>query len=316
MKRLVSIFVSLTILGIIYWRIDLRGLVIAFAESDGLVLFAAIFLVVPITWLTAWRFARLVPADAAIRTSEAVRLVLAASSLNMVLPSKMGDLAKAWFIRDRGHMEGGRAFALVVYEKSLDMLSLLVWCAFGLILYQDKDALFWTMTAGVACGLTVGIVVIGSRDAANTLFELAGRVAPSGIAPKLDRLKDQWSSVHDTFWRNPVRVIEVAATSIGLWFLHLFQIWLFILALGPDVPLVDNLALAPLAILAGLLPLTFAGIGTRDAALIFFFAPFMAAPVGAALGLLCTLRYFLPAVGGLPFLSMYLAQAKRETRAT
>jgi len=100
--------------------------------------------------------------------------------------------------------------------------------------------------------------------------------------------------------------------SLAIWFLHLVQIWMLILALNAAVPFLDNLALAPLAILAGLLPLTFAGIGTRDAALIFFFAPYMAAPVGAALGLLCTLRYVLPAIAGLPFLGAYLGVLRGE----
>ncbi len=67
-----------------------------------------------------------------------------------------------------------------------------------------------------------------------------------------------------------------------------------------------NLALSPLAILAGLLPLTFAGVGTRDAALIVFYQPYFNAPTAAALGLLCTSRYIIPAIAGLPFLGQYL----------
>ena len=69
--------------------------------------------------------------------------------------------------------------------------------------------------------------------------------------------------------------------------------------------------MASLSIFVGLLPFTFAGIGTRDVALIFFYQPFLAAPVAAALGLFCTLRYLLPALIGLPFLGQYLATARR-----
>lgn len=81
---------------------------------------------------------------------------------------------------------------------------------------------------------------------------------------------------------------------------------MFILALRTSVPLIESLALSPLAILAGLIPLTFAGIGTRDAALVFLYAAFLSAPEAAALGLLCTARYFLPALAGLPFLNRYV----------
>jgi hypothetical protein len=56
----------------------------------------------------------------------------------MVLPSKMGDIAKAYFMRDRGHLEGSLALSLVVFEKACDMLSLLLWCVFGLFLIRRK----------------------------------------------------------------------------------------------------------------------------------------------------------------------------------
>ena len=80
-------------------------------------------------------------------------------------------------------------------------------------------------------------------------------------------------------------------------------------------PPVISFALAPLAILAGLLPLTFAGVGTRDAALVALYAPYFSAATGAALGLLCTSRYFLPAIGGLPFLNQYLSTVKQFKKA-
>jgi hypothetical protein len=117
--------------------------------------------------------------------------------------------------------------------------------------------------------------------------------------------------MHGYFWREPAHLTKVAATSILIWFGHLLQIWFFIFALQAWVPLLANLALSPLAILAGLLPLTFAGVGTRDAALILFYQPYFGQPIGAALGLLCTSRYFIPAVAGLPFLGKYFIPLRK-----
>ena len=52
------------------------------------------------------------------------------------------------------------------------------------------------------------------------------------------------------------------------------------------------------AICAGLYP-NVAGVGTRDAALIVLFAPYLDAPTAAVLGILCTLRYLIPGLAGL-----------------
>ena len=158
MKRFLSILVSLTILLLIYWKIDFVGLVQVFVNCDRLWMAISLAMVIPLTMFTAWRLQMLMPSSATntntanTNTADitqgrlgflaANQLILAASSLNMVLPSKMGDIAKAYFMRDRGHLTGSLALSLVVFEKSCDMLSLLLWCVFGLLIYPQKIGCF------------------------------------------------------------------------------------------------------------------------------------------------------------------------------
>jgi uncharacterized protein (TIRG00374 family) len=252
------------------------------------------------------------PVGGRLGFGEANRLILVASVLNMVLPSKMGDIAKAYFMRDRGHLSGSLALSMVVFEKASDMLSLLLWCAFGLLLYPSKDWLFWVMTITVAGGLTLGLSLLSSPKLAQSFFALGQKIAPKKLRAKLGKLSYAWQEMHDYFWRDKGNLLKIALTSVFLWFLHLLQIWFFILALNAWTPFLANLALSPLAILAGLMPLTFAGVGTRDAALIAFYAPYFNAATAAALGVLCTSRYLLPALGGLPFLNQYLSTLKTQ----
>lgn len=309
MKKLISLLVSLALLALIYWQLSRRGelddLLRVFRGCDPLWMALSLGMVLPLTLFTAWRLQQLMPRAAQLPFAEANRLILVASVLNLILPSKMGDIAKAWFMKERGHLGGSLAFSLVVFEKTCDMLSLLLWCAFGLLLYPAKDPLFWMMAAAVAGAFVFGALLLGSRTLATTFFRLT----------KLHRLSSAWAEMHTYFWSSKARLATVALTSVFIWFLHLLQIWMFILALRAYAPFLANLALSPLAILAGLLPLTFAGVGTRDAALVLFYQPYFNAPTAAALGLLCTARYILPALGGLPFAGRYLtaARAMRES---
>jgi hypothetical protein len=233
----------------------------------------------------------------------------------MVLPSKMGDIAKAYFIRETGKLSGTDSLSLVVFEKANDLLSLLLWCAFGLLLYPQKDLLFWGMTAVVTVGFFVIILLLNSNRFASLFFRLTKPLLPTKVEEKAQMLLESWHSYRSYLMRESNRFAKVASISIFIWFMHLFQIWLFILALNSWAPFVANLALAPLSILAGLVPLTFAGVGTRDAALIFFFQPYLAAPTAAALGLLCTSRYIMPALGGLPFLWKYSGLIQQLTES-
>lgn len=306
MKRLLPLVISLAILAFLYWKMDVRGLAQVFRGCDPAFMALSLAMVVPLTLITARRLQQLMPLGAVLGFGEANRLILAASVLNMVLPSKMGDIAKAYFMR-RGSLDGSLSLSLVVFEKTCDMLSLLLWCAFGLVLYPAKDWLFWILTAAVAGGLVMGLVLLGSRRFAETFFGLLRRVLPKGKSAKVESLQESWSRMQGYFWGDRARLGRIAVTSVFLWFLHLLQIWLFILALKAWTPFLMNMGLAPLAILGGLLPLTFAGIGTRDAAIVALYRPYFGPSTAAALGLLCTARYLLPALGGLPFLGQYLA---------
>ena len=313
MKRLISIIVSAIILVVIYTRIDFLGLIDVFKNCDPLWMVISLGMVVPLTLSTAWRLQQLMPRDYAhlLGFGEANKLILAASVLNMVLPSKMGDIAKAYFMRDRGHLDGSLAVSLVIFEKACDLLSLLLWCAFGLFLVPEKNLLFWAMTIAITSGLILGGLLLGWPPFARFFFRVLRKIAPQKLKQKFQRMDTSWQAMHDYFWSDRQQLLKITLTSIGIWFLHLLQIWFFILALKAWTPFLANLALSPLAFLAGLLPLTFAGVGTRDAALIAFYAPYFPAATGAALGLLCTSLYLMPAIGGLPFLNEYLSTLRQ-----
>jgi uncharacterized protein (TIRG00374 family) len=312
MKRYISIAVSIAILLIIYSKIPFQQLIEVFKNCDRLWMVVSLGMVIPITLFTSWRLQQLMPQGTNLDFLEANRLILGASSLNMVLPSKMGDIAKAYFMKDRGHLSGSLSLSLVIFEKACDMLSLLLWCVFGLILYAQKDQFFWIMTVGVAAGFIFGLLLLGSRRFAGIFFISSIKITPKKMKNKLQNMQAAWEEMHNYFWSDQKQLLIISLTSIFIWFLHLLQIWLFILALNASAPFWVNLALSPLAILAGLLPLTFAGVGTRDAALIFLYQPYFNESVGAALGILCTSRYFLPALIGLPFLGEMMAATKKN----
>jgi uncharacterized protein (TIRG00374 family) len=316
MKRIISIVVSLGILAVLYWKIDFSKVIPVFTNCSLPWLVASLLMVVPLTLLTSGRLCQLMPKGHPLGFFEANRLILLASVLNLVLPSKMGDMAKSVFMADRGHLKGSLALALVVFEKACDMLSLLVWCAFGLLFYPQKDMVFWTMTAAIVAGFLGLALLLGSTGFAKFCFGMGERFAPGKFKAKIANLHASWIEMHGYFWQDKAQLFRIVVNSLFIWFLHLVQIWMFTVAIRWSVPFLANLALSPLAILAGLLPLTFAGVGTRDAALVFFYAklaapgqhPYMTEAAAAALGVLCTLRYVLPAILGLPFLGPAISQ--------
>ncbi len=310
MKKIISLIISLLILTIIYWKIDFASLLELFKSSNIFWMLISLGMFIPLTIITSWRFQQLMPKGDKISFIEANKLILVASVLNMILPSKMGDIAKAYFMTQKGHLEGTLSLSLVIFEKSCDFLSLLLWCVFGLGFFPPQEKPFWLgiMTAIIMTGIVIFSLLLGSKKFAKLFFNLVKniKIIPQKITSKLSKLEESWQIMHNYFWSDKKLLLLIAITSIFLWFLHLLQIWLFIFALNAYVPFLTNLALSSLAILAGLLPLTFGGVGTRDAALILLYKPYLTVITAAGLGLLCTSRYLLPALAGLPFLNQYL----------
>lgn len=313
-KRLISLVVSAAILALLWRSVDPAAIwAAAQAVAPGW-FWGAVALTIPLTLATAWRFAAL--SSGKVAAGEAMRLILAASTLNMVLPSKMGDLAKAWILRRDGTMSGGRALALVVLEKMLDLWSLVAVGALALSLTQPD-------LPGGDASLALALMVLWGGAIGLLLPMLAGRraLAPlllvtqrfGGLHGKIAALVADWDALVGWFWASPLRALAMLAGSLALWGGHMLQIWLFASAIG-NVPLGLTMALAVIAILAGLLPFTFAGVGTRDAALVVLFGAYLGAGGAALLGLCATLRYLIPALAGLPFVSAFW-QARPEAQA-
>ena len=313
-RKIIATSISLTILAIIYYQIDLKLLGQAMNGLDWQWFGLAIAMIAPLTAASAWRICFLTPKDARLSFFQSLNLTLMASVLNAVLPSKLGDIARSYALAEQGHMPMADALSLVIFEKTWDVLALSFWCSIGLswmlLTSNGISPLFYVMACAIILALFVGGMMVASLRFANGIFSIALNFVPNKKNKKIEMLQSAWCRTLTDFWSNKPKATVIINGSLFLWLMHLFQIWLFVLALNSKIPFLDNAAMASLAIFIGLLPFTLAGIGTRDAAIIFFYQPYIGAPTAAALGLLCTLRYFLPALIGLPFVRRYLVTAR------
>ena len=128
------------------------------------------------------------------------------------------------------------------------------------------------------------------------------RALPRRRLRKLRALADGWPDLLAVL-RGRRRWI--VSFSIGLWLVHLFQMWMFTVALSVPVPTTVFVSLVAVALMAGQLPFTIAGLGARDVALVVLLSPYMAPESAAALGVLVATRNLLPPLIGLPMMGRY-----------
>lgn len=309
---LLSLLVSGGLIYLLYRTLNLRQVGEALLTADRFWLVVSIGLIVPITALRAIRFFWVAPAGALPGIVEAFKLTLVSSALNVFVPAKAGDLIKSYFVARRGHVPTGVAIAIIVYERLCDMFGLIFWCLVGWFVGRPEvtslPIAFWSLLAmlGVICG-----VLISSERAAAVWRSLMMRLIPDGRLRKLRQLAMGWPDLLEVL---RTRRVWIVPFSLLLWLAHLFQIWLFTIALSLDVPFTVCASLSAIALMAGQLPLTVAGLGTRDVALVVLLAAYMAPESAAAMGVLISTRNFLPPLIGVPFMRPYLASVVDEAR--
>ena len=297
-KRAFLLGLSLVLLAILWHRTGWRALWTATRELDVGLASLALLLFVPQTWLSGARWGWIVGASQPLTTWQATQQVLASSTLNVLLLSKMGDVAKGAMLARTGLATG---LALGVFEKALDTAALAAWMLLATCAAPPDEALGWLLVACGGGGLIVFLLGL-ARPVATRLVRLAAATR-TGWRGRAVRAAGHYGQAVVALRARPGRFALVLASALLLWALHLLQFVLVLAATGRAAPLALTVSRVPMAIFVGLLPVTFAGVGTRDAALVHLLGPTIGAPSAALLGALATLRYVVPALAGVPFVA-------------
>jgi uncharacterized protein (TIRG00374 family) len=309
---LLSLLVSGGLIFVLYRTLNLRQVGEALLTANRLWLVISIGMILPITALRAIRFFWVAPAGALPGIAEAFKLTLVSSALNVFVPAKAGDLIKSYFVARRSATPTGVAIAIIVYERLCDMFGLIFWCLVGWFVGRPEvtglPLAFWLLlgTIGTACA-----VLISSETAAAIWRALMMRIIPDGKLRKLRQLAVGWPDLLEVL---RTRRQWIVPFSLLLWLAHLFQIWLFTVALSLHVPFTVCASLSAIALMAGQLPLTLAGLGTRDVALVVLLAAYVKPEEAAAMGVLISTRNFIPPLIGIPLMRPYLATVVDEAR--
>lgn len=245
-------------------RTDASALMARVAVIDPRWLAAAFALTVVQVVLISWRWAVIMAGlDASIGTMRALRINLAAFFLGQALPTSIaGDAWRVLKIRSLGFGIGtGLRGVLIDRTTAMIGLVLVVLVTAPLLLARMPDpAMRWTVAAGLGLGAALLALAL-SAD------RLSGRWA-SG---RLSGVAEFGRAVRGLLSR-PVTAIPIVGVSAVVHLLAGVTMWLIAGSLGLPVGLVDCLVLMPPIVLVAGMPLSIAGWGLREGAVVAVFA--------------------------------------------
>ncbi len=215
-----------------------------------------------------------------------IRLQLAAFPISKFSPSNVGDLMKAYYLRQsvpyQPHM------GAIAFERMIDLIILFLFAILGGLLTGNHAALL--LGAGALAGVLT--IFFGVRY-------ISGRTANRPLIKKIR----SFLVVFAQFTDHPGRALSIISYSLTAWLGIFTYIYVLFLAFGAPLSFLDVIALQPIAITIGLLPFTLAGIGTREAAMLVLYAPLIAQPATLATGLVYSVfSSVVLSLVGIPFL--------------
>lgn len=211
--------------------------------------------------------------------------------LSAISPSKTGDLLKAYSLRRE--ISSVVVAGSVLTERALDLLMLAGFALIGGLTFRNPTIVL--VAATIFLGILAGV----------TLTRLPFSLP---VGAKFQAMLDDLLRSLRVIGRDPTTLALILLLTAANWGASIVQTKLLLDGVGTHVPLVFTAAALPVAIFAGLLPVSFGGMGTRDAAMVVLFSAYASPPQALAVGLLYSFfGYWLLAVLGLPFMKRGLA---------
>ena len=313
-SNIVRFLVSLLLVMFIYkfFNIQLDELLRAIANSHKTKLLAAFALMPLIMLLQMIKWHQLLKlADEGIRFSDAATSLLAGMTLGIITPARIGELGRAWFLREIPQL---KVLGLTLADKFYSTLTYFILGLPSLIVYFNLNH-SPSLLSNVL--MIAGSLFIYAVTAVSVLFP--GKVGKTLITINKSLFRRgqivDIASIFSSLKREKVFLILGLATLV--WFLVITELWLLVNAFSEVGFLTGTLSASSAHFAKTLLPITFGELGVREAAMIYFFKNLgvsEVASVASAL-LMFSMNVFLPSLIGALFLRRLKIGRKKKGAA-
>jgi len=309
-SQIASVLISLSILAVLYNKVEFHPLLELFAQIDIRFCFGILVTFVMIYVLLAWRWKVMVRPFRDITFNRSMQLIVSSSALNIIVPSKLGAFSKAYFMNETDRIETKSGLSAVIYEKLSDLSAMSFIYIIACLFHNRYEAL-------VIAALVFSIVIIScfiTLHFTNLFRKLSKGWGARALFPgKLVELTDVFYSYAQNHGSPRKHLVKINSITLLLWMVHTLQFVFFFFALNISLPIALIATYTYCSVFVGLMPVSVAGIGTRDLTIVYLFKGIIDYNRAISIGLLCTLRYILPTLVGLPFFASMVFNKNKHT---
>jgi uncharacterized protein (TIRG00374 family) len=269
-------FIGLIILFLIVYSLNINLIIDAFLSINLWYVIAALSLSLPMLLArnAAWQ---LIMRDQKVHVGffYSAKLFLIGLFYGIITPGYVGELARVAYLKERTEEPYGKLFVNTVVETFVHTLSLYGMMVIGAVLVVGTLPNLLPLTVLWVIAVCLIALYFSRKGPGEKVFHILIRYA----IPK--KMKEQLSAFVDTFYLDfPHFKAMILPFLLGIitWVIVFTQEYIIALSLGLTIPFLMFLLLYPIANTAGFIPITFAGLGTREFTAILIFSTLYAIP--------------------------------------
>ena len=259
----IRICISLLILGLFFYYVGIEKIYLTITSINLIYIFP--ILILQILALIAGGFCisiLIIPLNKKISSIKIIKYYMLSWTLGLIAPGKLGELSLLYFLK-RIDVPLGKGTFILFIDKTITMGSIFLISTYGLFLFFDKIIAIKSLIFFLIILLSlIGIFISDT-----------GRYLIKKIILRKHSIKfEGFSKTMKTYFKHKKRYLLLnALTTLTRYFLISFIIKLLFLSFGETVAITTVIIITMLIVLLSMIPITFSGIGLREASAVFLY---------------------------------------------
>ncbi len=263
-------FVGVLLLIYLLFQLDLEKVRDSFFSLDVTLVIFSVTLTVPLLFIRVFAW-RLIQQEHLIHISffTSMKILLIGFFYGVITPGYLGQVMRIPYMKEQTKQPYGKLFVNVVLEVVVHNMSLYGMMIAGALLVVSilPDLLYVTVFWISVVSVSITFFIKKERGE-GLFFWLTKQFLPK-------KYQQQFFGFVQSFYQDFPSIRKLVLPGflgVFTWMIVFSQQYLISVAVGADIPYLYFLLLYPIANTAGFIPITFAGLGTRELTAVFLFS--------------------------------------------
>ena len=270
LKKLLPL-AGLAIFAYIVMQVGIDNILAAALSSNPLLLLVAVLFIIPVTILQTKKWDYLLKKQGIHEDFLWVlKINLIGIFYSAITPGKIGSFIRINYLKEKRKIGLANASLSVIFDRFFDLAGLSLVSLVGLIMiFRNLEFLFaWILGAFII--FAIPTIIFLHKNLREKFLSVAFGILYQSAPEK----KEGTFRLFLSYLENRMDFAYPLLLSVITWLVIFTQTYVVALAFGFNVPFIDFIFILPVAALVSVVPITLAGLGTREAILITLLVPY------------------------------------------